>query len=190
MEIKVISIYLFILLQVGNFCFAQDIDILNLEEISIDSSSLLDARYTLKNFGKVKGEKSWVEDYEDYSRKFTEYSYDSIVMLFFTNNAGNQFTNWIKVLGHNHRIIINGTVFQVNDSISILKEPYPNVYTSYVNYVSKNKNIKEIIYFGSPILIISRLNKSQSYIGSLKFGIEKGVIKEILIDLRTEGDFD
>jgi hypothetical protein len=41
----------------------------NLNEITIDSINLVDARYNLKDFGKVVSQREWEEEYEDYSRR-------------------------------------------------------------------------------------------------------------------------
>ncbi|OFX49895.1 MAG: hypothetical protein A2X13_15425 [Bacteroidetes bacterium GWC2_33_15] len=190
METKLISIYLFIYILFVNSCNAQNNEILRLDEITIDTISLEEARYIYKDFGKVKNEKTWIEDYEDYTRKFTEYKYDSIEVLIFSNSTGKKFTNWIKITGSNHQVKINGNIFQVNDSISTLKEIYFDIYNDYIIYTLKNKNIKNNVHFGKPIFIINKYNKNEYYLGSLKFGIHNGVIKEIIIDLRTEGDYD
>jgi hypothetical protein len=190
MAIRFINILILSSLFVTNDCFSQENNSIKLYEITLDTISLNNARYVLKNFGKVNTRKSWIENFDDYSRKFTEIKYDSIEVLFYTNRTGSIFTYWIKVNGSNHLLKINNYKFKVNENVNKLKETYPEIYMDYLNYLKKNKNINEIIYFGKPILIINKYNKEESYLGSLKFGIIKGIITEILLDLRTEGDFD
>lgn len=192
METKLISriiLLLSLFISINN-CSSQNKDDLKLENIKIDTVSLFEARYSLKNFGDIQNSKSWTEDYEDYSRKFTELIYDSIEVLYFNNSSGTKFINWIKVTGSNHSVFIKNNIFKVNNDVNKLKNTYPDIYNQYTKYLEKNKKKQELAYFGKAIIITNKFNKDETYNGSIKFGLLNGYIKEILIDLRTEGDFD
>jgi hypothetical protein len=118
-----------------------------------------------------------------------EINYDSIEVVYYKNSSGKKFVNWIKVYGSNHVVKINNEHFKVNVTTDVLKNTFPDVYQLYTNYLINNKENKELAYFGRPLLITNMYNKNESYQGELKFGIIKGFIKEILIDMRPEGDF-
>jgi hypothetical protein len=190
MGIKSIKILLQMLLfQFSSLIWAQNNEKIELQNIMIDSFSLENGRYVFMNFGVLTNEKKWNEEYEDYSRQYTESTFDSVIVLSYTNSKNKIFTNWIKVTGYSHKVSINNNVFQVNDSIILLKNIYPKVYEEYFEYISKNKQPKSIIHFGVPIRIYTN-NSEEFYYGSIKFGILRGIIKEILIDLRPDGEFD
>ncbi len=173
-----------------SFTIAQNKEYLTLTEITIDTTRLDDARYVLKTFGKLTHQRSWSEEYDDYSRKFTELRFGSIIVSTYTNKSGRIFTNLIHVTGPNHKVFINNKIFMINDSVSILKNSLPKVYDEYLDFANKNKNDKNMNFFGIPILIFNNYNENETYYGSLKFGIQNGIIKEILVDLRPEGEYD
>jgi hypothetical protein len=178
-----------ILLLISLCCNSQNTTI-QLNEITLDSINLNNARYVLKDFGRVISQREWKEEYEDYSRNFFEIQFDSIEVLYYVNSSGKKFVNWIKVYGSNHVVKINNKLFKVNDSVEALKNSCPEVYQNYTNYLLKNRDNKELGYFGRPLLITNIYKKDESYQGELKFGIIEGYIKEIVIDLRPEGDYD
>jgi hypothetical protein len=186
MATKLISSFLILITM---SCYSQE-SIINLSDISIDSINLNYARYKLKDFGQITKEMEWKEEFEEYTRQFTEIQYDSIEVLYYTNNSEMKFIYWIKIYGSNHILRIRNNILKVNENVNELKNEFLDVYLNYLEFNQRKLNNKDIIYFGKPILITNLYNKNESYLGEIKFGIKDGIIKEILIDLRTEGDYD
>jgi len=192
METKFIKIYLFLLIIFNiHFVNAQNADNVKIKDITIDSLSLNDARYRLIDFGQIITKKNWTQEYEEYSRNYTETNYDSIVVLSYKNSRNKTFVDWIKIVGSKHIIRINNNFIQVNDSISIIEKIYPFLYNEYINFIiTKNKKNNTITFWGTPIIIDTYDNSKGFYLGSLKFGICNGVIREIIFDLRPDGEYD
>ena len=190
MGTKSISLIVFVVFQINSLIYGQKSDIIELQNVMIDSITLENGRYISKNFGIARKERKWVEESEDYSRNLMENDYDSIIVQSYTNTRNKKFINWIKVVGADHNIRIDTNNFHINDSISTLKKSYPLIYDSYIKYIFKSNSPKSVIYFGLPVRIVSNQSTLEFYKGSIKFGIFKGLIKEILIDFRPEGDFD
>lgn len=163
---------------------------ISLEDVKVDKIKLNEARYELKDFGKIMKQRTWKEEYEEDSKQFTELQHDSLEVLYYTNNRGIKYINWIKVSGRNHIVSYKETPYRINQSAESLRGSLPDIYSNYRSYISKNPNTTDTIYLGRPIKIVNKYNRSESYEGAFKFGIKNHKIKEIMIDLRPDGDYD
>lgn len=191
METKSIKLIFILLINIcASSLSAQENNILDIKSIKIDTISLNNARYKPIEFGTIINTKKWTEEFEEYSRAYTEIHYESIIVLSYRNSRDKIFIDWIKVTGSNHKIKIGDILLQVNDSITNIERTLPIVYKNYMDFILKNKQNKSINYFGIKLNIETGNRLNEHYYGALKFGIRNGIIKEIMIDLRPDGEYD
>jgi len=190
MGIKSISLTMLIVFSLFWGTQAQGRKVLLLKEIFIDTISIQNKISMIEKFGILKNERSWTENHEDYSKTYSERTYDSVIIQFFSIK-NKVYIDWIKVVGSSHIISIRNTILHVKDSIVKLRNVLPTITEDYYEYIKKNnKSSNVIIYFGFPLEIKTNTSPSETYNGSLKFGIKNKVIEEILIDFRSEGEYD
>jgi len=191
METKSIKLIFILLINIcASSLSAQENNILDIKSIKIDTISLSNARYKPIEFGTIINIKKWTEEFEEYSRAYTEIHYESIIVLSYRNSRDKIFIDWIKVTGSNHKIKIGDILLQVNDSITNIERTLPIVYKNYTDFILRNKQNKSINYFGIKLNIETGNRLNENYYGALKFGIRNGIIKEIMIDLRPDGEYD
>lgn len=191
METKSIKLIFILLINIcASSLSAQENNILDIKSIKIDTISLSNARYKPIEFGTIINIKKWTEEFEEYSRAYTEIHYESIIVLSYRNSRDKIFIDWIKVTGSNHKIKIGDILLQVNDSITNIERTLPIVYKNYTDFILRNKQNKSINYFGIKLNIETGNRLNENYYGVLKFGIRNGIIKEIMIDLRPDGEYD
>lgn len=189
METKSLRLNILVCLFVINInLIAQPKNFIDIRDVKLNNVSLENARYEQINFGTVKNDSSWILELEDYTRNYHMTSFDSIMVLSFITSSNNKYSDWIKVFGNSHKLNILNTYYSINDSISKFKTTFPIVIEDYQKYTIKNKSDKSTIYIGVPLRIQTK--DGDYFFGSMKFGIWKGIVKEFLIDMRPDGEFD
>lgn len=99
------------------------------------------------------------------------------------------FTYYIEIKSSKHKVGLKEKDFFVGMTINEINKLLPEIYRDYNDYKSKNSNnVNTPVYIGIPLII---KNNSNNYsCQGLKFQILNDKIISMLVDFRSDGDFN
>lgn len=99
------------------------------------------------------------------------------------------FTYYIEIKSSKHKVSLKEKEFFVGMTMNEINNLLPEIYRDYNEYKSKNSNnVNTPVYIGIPLTIKSNSNNYSSQ--GLKFQILKDKVISMLVDFRSDGDFD
>lgn len=195
MEIKLSRLIFCIFLIL--ICFKiQAQDKFNMDDVYIDSIRMSDAHF---NYGIALGCKLIKdslyneENIEKNIRSLLFSSSGIIIKCDADEKYRYLFTYYIEIKSSKYLVKLKEKEFKVGMQIDELGILLPEILKEYEDIIKKeNKNYSRAMYIGLPLIIKNKGNVNMPYYNcqGLKFQIQARKVISILIDFRSDGDFD
>jgi hypothetical protein len=143
--------------------------------------------------GKMIVDSVFWDNYEEENRRVGIYESDSLYVHLSSYDLNVLYTKYIEIFSSRYEVKLRDAIFRVGMSIDEIQHIFPEtkIKEEYQNYGGKeNKYFSKPAYLGLVGMLIKMYDGTFYPCQGLKFQVLEGMVISILVDFRTDGDFN
>ncbi|MCL2027169.1 MAG: hypothetical protein FWG79_01660 [Bacteroidales bacterium] len=189
---KIIAILLLVLMAMN--VNAQQNQPYHISEIYLDGVKMEHDDYRPFFRGQMIVDSTFWDDYEEENRRIAVYKSDSLYIHLSSYNPAVLYTKYIEITSLQHEVKFRDMTFRVGMTVDDIERIFPEMKLkeTYQKYVGDdNRFFSRPAYFSKQMLVKTFSEEFPFYsCEGLKFQILENTVIAILVDFRTDGDFN